>query len=120
MTKDVHCHSWQLKGTTMKIKHAAAAVTIALTTLSLVAFAEKQAQRERIFLLKSGGETLGELHLRGSGNLAIQPANSSATSDYDMATGVMRAKGGAVLTLTSGTNSISVRAEEIESVPDSQ
>jgi hypothetical protein len=104
----------------MKSKYVAVCVTIALTTLSLVALGEKQAQHERVFLLKSGGETLGELHLRGHANIALQPANSSGDTDYNMATGVMHARGGAVLKLTSGTNSISVQAEEIESVPASQ
>jgi hypothetical protein len=104
----------------MKLKHIAAAVTLALTTFSLAALAEKQAQHEKIFLLKSGGETIGELHLRGHANIAIAPAISSGLANYNMATGVLAAKGGAILTLTSGTNSISVRAEEIESVPDSQ
>jgi hypothetical protein len=103
----------------MKSKYVAAAVTIAFTTLTLVALAEKQAHRERVFLLKSGGETLGELHLRGPSQFGLS-ATSGGQANFDTATGVMRAKGGAVLTLTSGTNSISVRAEEIQSVPDIQ
>jgi hypothetical protein len=104
----------------MKSKYVAACVTIVLTTLGLVALAEQQAQREKVFLLKSGGKTLGELHLSKHVNIALSPANSSGGTVFNMATGSMLAKGGAVLTLTSGTNSISVHAEEIESVPDPQ
>jgi hypothetical protein len=104
----------------MKCKYVAAAITVAVVIFSLAALAQKQAQRDRVFLLKSGGETIAELHLPGSTSIAIQSANSSGHSDYNVATGAMVAKGGAILTLSTGTNSISVRADEIESVPDSK
>jgi len=104
----------------MKYKYAAALVAVVVTTLSLAALAQKQGSGGKVYLLKSGGETIAELRVRASASFTIQSANSSGHSDYNVATGAMIATGGAILTLTTGTNSISVRADEIESVPDSK
>jgi hypothetical protein len=104
----------------MRYKYAAALVAVVATTLSLAAFAEKQALGGKVYLLKSGGKTIAELRVRASADVAIESANSSGHSEYNASTGAMVARGGAILKLTAGTNSISVRAEEIESVPDSK
>ena len=105
----------------MKHKYVTAVVAVAISTVSLVALAEKHVQRDSIFLLKAGGEILGELHLRGAGNVSVQGStNYPSGIDYNAATRVMSAKGGAILTFKAGTNSISVHAEEIESVSDAK
>ena len=102
----------------MKYKYLTAVVAVAISALSLVALAQKQVQRDRVFLLKAGGEVLGELHLRGTGNISVQGSGSSPGSmDYSVTTGVLSAKGGATLTFKAGTNSITVHAEEIEGAP---
>src|SRR5579862_6511660 len=77
-------------------------------------------QGGKVYLLKSGGEPIAELRVRASANVEIESATSSGHSEYNTSTGAIVARGGAILKLTAGTNSISVRAEEIESVPDSK
>jgi hypothetical protein len=78
--------------------------------------AKKQAPGERAFLLKSGGATIAELWVRASAGVAIANANSSGHSEYNTSTGTVAATGGAILTVTAGTSSTSVRADEIEGV----
>ena len=104
----------------MKYKYAAALVAVVVTTLSLAAFAQNQASGRKVYLLKSGGETIAELRVRASASVALEIADASGYTEYNTSTGTMVAKGGATLRLTAGTNSISVRAEEIESVSDSK
>src|SRR5882672_165242 len=104
----------------MRYKYAAVLVVVVVTTLSLAALGEKQGPGGKVFLLKSGGETIAELRVRASANLEIKSANSSGHAEYDTSTGTMVARGGVILKLAAGTNSISVRAEEIEGVPDSK
>ena len=102
----------------MKSKYVTALVAVAICILGVIAFAQKQAQRDRVFLLKAGGEVLGELHLRGTGNVSVEGITGhSGGVNYNAGTGVMSAKGGATLTFKAGTNSISVQAEEIEGAP---
>jgi hypothetical protein len=104
----------------VKHKYAAALVAVVVTTVSLAALAEKQASAGKVYLLKAGGETIAELRVRASANIEVEGANASGHAEYNTSTGTMVAKGGAILKLTAGTNSISVRADEIESVPDSK
>jgi hypothetical protein len=99
------------KDKNVKHKRAVALIAIFATTVSLASSAEKQASMGEVFLLKAGGKTLAELRVRGSGNLALQTSQGK----YDMRTRTLSGSGGAVLTLRAGTNSISVRADEIVS-----
>jgi hypothetical protein len=101
----------------MKYKYAVL-VAVVVTTVSLAALAEKQASAGKVYLLKAGGETIAELRVRGAANLAVETAGPGGYAEYDMSTGTLVARGGAILKLTAGTNSISVRSDEIESVPD--
>ena len=102
----------------MKYKYVTVVVAVAICTLSVLALAQKQVQRDRVFLLKAGGEVLGELHLRGTGNVSVEGSSGHHGGvDYNAGTGVMSVKGGATLTFKTGTNSISVQAEEIEGAP---
>ena len=101
----------------MKFKHVVL-VAVVVATASLAALAEKQASAGKVYLLKAGGETIAELRVRGAAKLAVETAGSGGYAEYDMSTGTVVARGGAILKLTAGTNSISVRADEIESVPD--
>lgn len=103
----------------MKHKYAAMVAVVA-ATISLAAFAEKQAPAGKVFLLKAGGKTIAELRVQPSATVAVESAGSSGYSEYNVSTGTMIATGGAILKLTAGTNSVSVRADEIESVPGSQ
>jgi hypothetical protein len=95
----------------MKSKYVKAVVVVAICVLGVVALAQKQAQHDRVFLLKAGGEVLGELHLRGTGNVSVEgSAGHLGGVDYNAGTRVMSAKGGAILTFKAGTNIISVHA----------
>ena len=104
----------------MKYKYAAALVAVVVTTLSLAALAQSQASGRKVYLLKSGGETIAELRVRASASVTIESVNASGHTEYNTSSGTKVARGGATLRLTAGTNSISVRAEEIESVSDSK
>ncbi len=104
----------------MACKCAAALLGIVVTTLSLAALAGKQASGGKVYLLKAGGETIAELRVRASAAVAVESANAAGRSEYNTSTGTMLASGGAILRVTAGTNSISVRADEIESVPESK
>jgi hypothetical protein len=124
MTKSPHlkilrvAHSFERKN--MKSKHAVALAAVILTSVSIGALAEKQASEKKIFLLKSGGQTVAELRLVApSTSFALKRDNPSSRVDYYMSTGTMLATGGVMLEISAGTNSISVRADGIESVPDS-
>jgi len=101
----------------MKYRHAVL-VAVVVTTVSLAALAEKQASAGKVYLLKAGGETIAELRVREAANVAVETAGSGGHAEYNTSTGTVVARGGAILKLTAGTNSISVRADEVESVPD--
>jgi hypothetical protein len=105
---------------TAKYQYAAALATVVVIALSLAASAQKQGAAGRVFLLKSGGAALAELRVRAATNIAVESADFSGHSEYDPSTGRLFATGGAILKLTDGTNSISVRAGEIESVSGSK
>jgi hypothetical protein len=105
----------------MKHKIAVALVAVIVVAVSLAAFAEKQVSGGKVILLKSGSELVAELHVRSSAKVTLQCSTStpsSADSDYNMKTGALVATGGAILKLSVGTNSITVRADEIQSVPE--
>ena len=104
----------------MKYKYAAALAAVVVTAFSLAAPAQKQGTAERVFLLKSGGATLAELRVRAATKIAVESPDSSGHSEYNPSTGRLFATGGAILKLTAGTNSISVRAGEIESASGSK
>ena len=103
----------------MRYKHAAALVAVVIATASLAAIAQRLAPGQPVYLLKSGGKTIAELRVRRSATFQVESLNSSGSVEYNAVTGMLVATGGAVLKLGAGTNSISVQAEEIEAVPDS-
>ena len=104
----------------MKYKYAVVLVAVVVTTVCLAALAEKQVSAGKVYLLKAGGETIAELRVRGAAKVGVEAAGSDGYGEFDMSTGTIVARHGAILKLTAGTNSISVRAEEIESVADSK
>jgi hypothetical protein len=93
-------------------------VVVIVSSISLCALAGKHALGAKVFLLKSGGGSVAELHVFGSATVTVEGVNPSGHTDYNISSGVTHARGGAILRVGAGTNSISVRAEEIESVPD--
>jgi hypothetical protein len=104
----------------MKSKYAAALVAIILTSISIGALAEKQSSAGKAYLLKAGGQTIAELRIVApSASWALKRSNSASHADYNMKTSTILATGGVMLEISAGTNSISVHANEIESVPDS-
>src|SRR5262245_28928606 len=98
----------------MKRKYAIL-TAILVTTGSLVALAEKQASKTTLYLLKAGGETIAELRVRGTATVEVSAADSNGRVNYDVGTETIVATGGAILKVGSGPNTISVRADEIES-----
>ncbi len=103
----------------MKVKNAAL-LAVVVTTASLAALAQKQVPAGKVFLVKAGGQTIAELRLRQGATFAVEGAGPSSRLQYDKTAGMLVATGGVTLKLSAGTNSISVRAEEIESVPDTK
>ncbi len=103
----------------MKQKYAAV-VAVIVAVASLTTLAQKQVPAGRVFLVKAGGRTIAELRLRQDVTFTVEGAGSSSRGQYDKTTGMLVATGGVTLKLSAGTNSISVRADEIESVPDTK
>src|SRR5437868_4199671 len=111
---------------TMKSKSAASLIALIVTTFGLGAFAldnsdttrravrnEVSDDHPRIFVLKSNGKPVAELKALPGTELSI----SGGHSDLDIRTGRLTCGGGVVLNIGTGTNSVSVTADEIESVP---
>ena len=71
-------------------------------------------------MLKSHGETIAELRVPAGKELEFKALGSSGSADFDVSTGMWRASNGAVLKIVSGTNSITVAADEIEGGPVAQ
>ena len=61
--------------------------------------------------------TIAQPHVRGGAQLSVKAISSAGRVEYDAKTGTMSAKGGVRLTLTTGTNSVIVESDEIESLP---
>jgi hypothetical protein len=103
----------------MKRKNVAVFVFGATATLTLAAFAfdGNSSKVPGLFLLKSHGKTVAELHVLPGTDCAIESQGRSNSAEYDTATGTWRARGSVVLKVISGTNSITVSADEIEGGP---
>ena len=103
----------------MKHKHTVALVIVAVATLTFAALALEGnvSKGPKVFLLKSQGKTIAELRVQaGTENPrpfwpdGIQPGDRHAAR---------KSRGrGVVLKIGSGTNSITVAADEVESVPE--
>jgi hypothetical protein len=92
----------------MKYKYLLIIVlTVILLSAVAAALAQQRTSGEKIYLLKGGGETIAELRVRGGVQLLL---NASRSGEYDPYTGRMNAKGGLRLSVTVGTNSVSVQA----------
>jgi len=117
----------------MKHKYVAGLIAFAVVTLGLAVFAFDNSQPQgagvhrvtnfkrtsaptdqtEVFLLKSHGKAIAELRaLPGTGfHLSVD-----GRAEYNVATKTVIANGRVVLKITSGTNSLSVTADEIETV----
>ena len=102
----------------MKHKHAVALVIVAVATLTFAALAIEGnvSKGPKVFLLKSQGKTIAELRVRAGTEIC----GLSGQLEYNQATGTLRASRGrgVVLKIGSGTNSITVAADEVEGVPE--
>ncbi len=121
----------------MKRKFAAALVAVVIIALSLAALAFEKASSNgaRVFwvrdltfkpeppygptefLLKSGGRTIAELRVLAGTQFEVSSTTPSGHVAFNQATRTLAANEGAVLKVTAGTNSVTVRADEIETVP---
>jgi hypothetical protein len=102
----------------MKRKHTVALVIVAVATLTFGALALEGngSKGPKVFLLKSQGKTIAELRVLAG----TETRSLSGQMEYNQATGTLRASRGrgVVLKIGSGTNSITVAADEVESVPE--
>jgi len=101
----------------MKLKHAAGLAVVVFSSISLGAIAEKQASSPKIYLLKSG-DVIAELRLKTPADVTLEGKSKSMV--IHTAKSTLSAEGGCILKLGVGTNSISVRAEAIQSFPESK
>jgi hypothetical protein len=96
-------------------------LAIATIATLLLAAAQGGASRQTsVFLLKSQGKTIAELRVEPGTPYEIQPLNSSGRLELVKTTGEVFASNGAKLTITSGTNSVTVTADEIEGRPEAK
>ncbi len=102
----------------MKRKHAVALVivVVAILTFGALALEWNVSKGPKVFLLKSQSKTLAELRVRAGTEIH----GLSGQMEYNQATGTLRASRGrgVVLKIGAGTNSVTVAADEVESVPE--
>jgi hypothetical protein len=104
----------------MKRKHAGAFVIVAVASLTLAALAlEGHASKgPKVFLLRSQRRTIAELRIQAGTECVVMSSNPSGRMEYNQTTGTLSASRGVVLRISAGTNSVTVAADEVESVPE--
>lgn len=106
----------------MNRKYILALALATITTLVLAAPGAITSKKPMTYLLKSRGKTIAELRVVDTSacEFEVQPMNSSGWAEYDEASGSLTASNGATLKIISGTNSITVAADEIEGRPEAK
>jgi hypothetical protein len=103
----------------MKRKYAITLAVIAAATLAIAALdPDTQAAKElRVFFLKSHGQTIAQLRVASGTLCEFRALDSSGLIEANKTTGIVKASNGVVLKITSGTNSITVTADQVEGRP---
>jgi hypothetical protein len=104
----------------MKSKRFIALIAVVLATISLAALGVEEhiSKGPMRFLLKSPGGLIAELRIRAGAECKFMASSASSQVEYDEQAGTVKARGGVILKIVSGTNSITVTADEIEGGPD--
>ena len=106
----------------MKRKYAVTLAVLAASALLTAAVhpGVQNSKEPRVIVLRSNGETIGELHVASGALCEFKALNSSGLVECDKTTGFIKANHGVAVTIMSGThrtNSITVTADEIEARP---
>ena len=103
----------------MKQKNILAfAVTVASTlAFTLLARDGHSSKGSGVFLLKSHGETIAELRVLPGTQCNVESLGPNGSAEYNTTAGAWHVTKGGVLKVVSGTNSITVTADEIEGRP---
>jgi hypothetical protein len=106
----------------MKRKYAIAVVTAAAAVFTTAAVRPGTfpAKDLRVFFLRSQGKTIAELRVAAGTSCEVQSLSPSGWSEFYQSAGVIKASNGALLKIISGTNSVTVTADEIEGRPEAE
>jgi hypothetical protein len=106
----------------MKRKYGVALAVVAVSSLGFAALAldGHSSKISKVFVLKSHGETIAELRVPAGKEVEFKALGSSGSADFEVSTGMWRGSNGAILKIVSGTNSITVTADEIVGSPVAQ
>ena len=106
----------------MKRKHAVALIIVTVVTVTFAALALEGhvSKGPKVFLLKSQGAVIAELRVPAGTECEVTSRDSSGRVEYNQTTGTLSASGGAVLKISTGTNSVTVTADDVEGVPEAK
>ena len=98
----------------MNRKYAATLTLIAAAAFGLGVAAENTTKSPNVFFLKSHGKKIAELRREPGTTLEITAHDSDGQVEFTLETGAFSLTNGAKLKLISGTNSVTITADEIE------
>ena len=100
----------------MNYKSGLVMLVVAAVGIAFGALAEKQTSGKRVLLLRAGRAS-AELHIFEGNDVILQNTGNTRLVGSGSDGRMMSATGGFVLKITSGTNSITIQADELVSVP---
>lgn len=95
-------------------------VAFAILGLALLAAETQLAKRSRVYLLKSGGDTVAELRVKAGAECEIRRNDHSGPPILDPKSGALRETVRVVLKIGTGTNWVTVSAEDIVAAPEAK
>lgn len=103
----------------MKRNNTIAILVTVVATLAFAVFARdgRSSKGSGVFLLKSNGKTIAELRVLPGTQCNVESRGPNGSAEYDTTAGRWHVTKGGVLKVVSGTNSITVAADEIEGSP---
>jgi len=100
----------------MTYKSGVVMLVVAVAGITFGALAERQATGKRVFLLKTGSAS-AELFINEGTKFSLGGTSNSSGGTTDASSHAIWVTNGALLKIISGTNTISVQADEILSAP---
>jgi hypothetical protein len=95
-------------------------VSVAILGLALLAAETQFVKGSKVYLLKSGGDTVAELRVRAGAECEIRRNDHSGPPIVDAKSGALTEMVRVVLKIGTGTNWVTVSAEDIVSAPEAQ
>ena len=100
----------------MKYKSSLVMLVVGVLGIAFGALAEKQTSGKRVLLLRAGRAS-AELHVFEGNDVILQNTGNTRLVGSGIDGRMISATGGFLLKITSGTNSITIQADEVRSIP---